>query len=91
MKPKSHTDRLTDLEAGLWIHEEVSSNVVEHDRVFGAPLSVFTPDNAERLHLQSESHGVSYIYTESAIHIYSAYTESAIHIYSASQETVRML
>ncbi|TTC00279.1 Interleukin-12 subunit beta [Bagarius yarrelli] len=36
----------------LWVHEEVPSDVVEHDGVLSAvKLTVFSPDHPERLHL----------------------------------------
>ena len=39
------------LESTLWVHDKVSSDVVEHDRVLLVPLLKFTPNYPERLHV----------------------------------------
>ena len=42
----------TNFEAVLRIHEEVATQIVEHDRVVLAPLRKLAPDDAQRFHLR---------------------------------------
>ena len=56
----SHEVKISHLESTLRVHDKVSSDVVEHDRVLLAPLLKFTPNYTERLYVY---HSVSEIHT----------------------------
>ena len=57
----AHKFKISHLKSTLRVHDEVSSDVVEHDRVFLAPLLELTPNHTERLHIY---HSVSEIHTK---------------------------
>ena len=42
----------TDLEAVLWVHEEVAAQVVKHDGVLLRVVSVLPPNHTQRLYLK---------------------------------------
>lgn len=48
---------ITYLQSVLWVHEEISANVVEHDGVpLAVELTVLAPYHPERLHLKHTQH-----------------------------------
>ena len=47
----THLSKRTDFQAILWVHQEVSPQVIKHDCVVSGVLGVLAPDDAQRLHI----------------------------------------